>query len=309
MDLEWFLLAERLRQPDAARRPAVRNPWRMPRRLAGASLGAPAAVAAAVLAVGVGAAAALTIVYAPTRVAPVPVSPNDVQAIENLTGLNVSQPSGGLPASGSRQLAFGTLSWTTAGQARQVSSTARASALTHLAYSAPAVLPAGVGPPSSIGVQPQVTATVVFSRKAGPGIAGSTLEITGGPAMVVLYGSRPGRPGLPTLAIAVGQRPTASSTGATARQLETFLLSRGGLPAGLAQELRLLGNPSTILPVPVPPGMSARQLKIGGTPAVLVTEPAAAASGVIWESPDGVVHGVGGLLDARDILNVARQIG
>ncbi len=197
VDLEWFLLAERLRQPDAARRPAVRNPWRMPRRLAGASLGAPAAVAAAVLAVGVGAAAALTIVYAPTRVAPVPVSPNDVQAIENLTGLNVSQPSGGLPASGSRQLAFGTLSWTTAGQARQVSSTARASALTHLAYSAPAVLPAGVGPPSSIGVQPQVTATVVFSRKAGPGIAGSTLEITGGPAMVVLYGSRPGRPGCP----------------------------------------------------------------------------------------------------------------
>ncbi len=61
--------------------------------------------------------------------------------------------------------------------------------------------------------------------------------------------------------------------------------------------------------MPVPPGMSARQLKIGGTPAVLVTEPAAAASGVIWESPDGVVHGVGGLLDARDILNVARQIG
>jgi hypothetical protein len=55
--------------------------------------------------------------------------------------------------------------------------------------------------------------------------------------------------------------------------------------------------------------MSARQLKIGGAPAVLVTGLSAAASGVIWENRDGVVHGVGGLLDAEDILNVARQIG
>jgi hypothetical protein len=309
VDLEWILLAERLRQPEALRRPAIRNPWRMPRRLASASLGTPAAVAAAVLVVGVGAAAALTSVYAPTRVAPVPVSQNDVQAIENLTGLNVSQLTGGLPPSGSRKLAFGDLSWTTAGRPLEVSSVARASALTHLAYSAPARLPAGVGSPSGVAVQPQVTATVHFSQQAGPGIAGSTLEITGGPAMVVLYGGGPGRAGAPTLAIAVMQRPTASSTGATAGQLEHFLLSRGGLPAGLAQELRLLGNPRTTLPVPVPPGMSARQVKISGAPAVLVTAPSAAASGVIWENRDGIVHGVGGLLAAQDILNVARQIG
>ena len=227
----------------------------------------PAAVAAVVLATGVAAAAALTSVYAPTRVAPVPVSRSDVQAIENLTGLAVAQLPGDLPPTGSRQLAFGELSWRTAGQPQQVSSIARASALTHLAYSAPATLPAGVGSPSSVEVQPQVTVTVVFGRKAGPSIAGSTLEVTGGPAMLVMYGSRSGRLALPTLAIAVGQRPTASSTGATASQLERFLLSRGGLPSGLAHELRLLGNPSTTLPVPVLPGMTARQLKIGGVPA------------------------------------------
>ena len=308
VDLEWILLAERLRQPDVVQRPAVRNPWRMPRRLAHVSLGTPA-IAAAVLAVGVAAAAALTSVYAPTRVAPVPVSRNDVQAIENLTGLDVSQLPGDLPPAGSRKLAFGDLSWTTAGRAEQVSSIAGASALTHLAYSGPATLPAGVGSPSSIMVQPQVTATVNFSRAAGPGIAGSTLEITGGPAMVVVYGGRLGGGGLPTLAIAVMQRPTASSTGATARQLEAFLLSRGGLPSGLDRELRLLGNPRTTLPVPIPPGMSAQQVKIGGAPAVLVTEPTAAASGVVWENQDGVVHGVGGLLDSGDILSVARQIG
>ena len=61
--------------------------------------------------------------------------------------------------------------------------------------------------------------------------------------------------------------------------------------------------------MPVPSGMSAQQLKIGGAPAVLVTVPSGVASGVVWESRDGVVHGVGGLLDSRDVLSVARQIG
>jgi hypothetical protein len=309
VDLEWFLLAERLRQPGAAQRTVIRNPWRVPRRLAGASLGTGTAVGVAVVAIGVGAAAALTSVYAPTHVAPVPISQSDAQAIAKLFGLGPSQPPGSLPPSGSRNLAFGQLSWTTAGRAQQVSTIARAMALTHLPYSAPATLPAGVGSPSSIAVQPQVTATVTFSQNAGPGIAGSTLEITGGPGILVQYGGRSDVAGLTTLAIAVMERPTASSTGATATQLETFLLSRPGLPSGLAQELRLLGNPGTTLPVPVPPGMSAQQLKIGGASAVLLTEPADAASGVIWESQDGVVHGVGGLLDSGDVLSVARQIG
>jgi hypothetical protein len=309
VDFEWILMSERLRRPGPARRPAVKNPWRMPRRLAGVSLSTGTAVAAGVLVVGVGAAAALQSVYAPTHVAPLKVSPTDAQAIAGLFGLSRSQLPGGLPPSGSRKLAFGELSWTSAGQAQQVSSIAAASALTHLAYSAPATLPAGVGSPSSIAVQPQVTATVTFSQNAGRGIAGSTLEITGGPGILVQYGSRPGVANLTTFAIAVMARPTASSTGATTSQLENFLLSRPGLPSGLAEEVRLLGNLGTTLPVLVPSGMSTQQVKIGGAPAVLVSEPADAASAVFWESRDGVVHAVGGLLDSTDVLNVARQIG
>jgi hypothetical protein len=308
VDLEWILLAERLRQPGAARRVVIRSPRRLP-RLARASLGTSTAVGAAVVAIGVGAAAALTSVYAPTHVAPLHLSPGDAQAIAKIFGLSPSDVSGGLAPSGSRKVAFGDVSWTTAGQAQQVSSIAQARALTQLPYSAPAALPAGVGSPSTIAVQPQVTATVTFSQNAGPGIAGSTLEITGGPAILVLYGGRSGVAGLDTLAIGVMERPTASSTGATTSQLEKFLLSRPGLPSGLAQELRLLGNPGTTLPVPVPDGMSTQRTEIGGAPAVLVTEPADAASGVIWESRDGVVHAVGGLLDSKDVLGVARQIG
>jgi hypothetical protein len=311
VDLEWILLQQRLSEPGPAPHPGIGTPWRarMPRRLASVSLGTGTAVAAAVAAVGVGAAAALNGIYAPTHVAPVPISQADLAAIENIAGLSTSPTSGGLPPSGSRQLTFGELSWTTAGQARPVSSIAQASALTHLAYSAPASLPAGVGPASNIAIQPQVTATLHFNASAGPGVAGSTLEITAGPAIVVQYGSEVGSTGLTTLAVAVMARPAASSTGATASQLEAFVLSRPGLPRGLAQELRLLGNPGTTLPVPVPSGMSAQQLKIGGAAGVLVTAPSGVASGVIWESRDGVVHGVGGLLDSQDVLSVARQIG
>jgi hypothetical protein len=301
IDLEWILLQHRLSGHGAAQRPARR----IPRRLVNVSVGAGTAVVAGVLAVGAAAAAVLTTVYAPTQVAPVRVNANDLQAIESITG--IGRLSGGLQPSGSTQLAFGELSWTTAGRTQQVSSLASASAMTHLAFPTPATLPSGVGAISRIMVQPQVTATVRFSQSAGPAVAGSTLEITVGPAIAVQYGGTSGRNSLTTLAIVATRRPVASSAGATASQLETFLLRRPGLPAGLAQELRLLG--STTLPVPVPSGMWELREHIGGAPAVLVTDPDGFASGVIWESRDGVVHAVGGLLDKEDVLNVARQIG
>jgi hypothetical protein len=305
IDLEWILLQEKLRAPEPGRRrPVFRDPWRLPRRLANVSLGTGTAVAAGVLVVGVAAAAALTTVYAPTRVAPLTVNAADLNAISSLTGLG----HGNLPPSGSRQLPFGDVTWNTGGRPEQVSSIAAATALTHLAYSTPARLPAGVGSPS-IMVQPQLTATVHFNASAGSGVGGSTLDVTLGPGILVQYGATTGGNSLTTLAIVALQRPVATSDGATASELETFLLSQPGLPSGLAQELRLLGHPGTTLPVPVPTGMSAQQLRIGGAAAVLVEAPSDVASGVIWETPNGVVHGVGGLLDKEDVLSVARQIG
>jgi hypothetical protein len=306
VDREWILLQDRLTRP-VARRPFARPRGRMPRRLVNVSVGAGTAVLAGVLAVGAAAAAVLTTVYAPTQVAPVRVSANDLRAIENITG--IGRLPGTLQPSGSMPLSFGELSWSTASRAQQVSSLARAGAMTRLAFPTPATLPAGVGPISSIEVQPRVTVTVRFSQNAGPAVAGSTLEVTVGPAIAVQYGGTAGRGNVTTLAIAASRRPVASSTGATASQLEAFVLSRPGLPAGLAQEIRLLGNPSSVLPVPVPSGLSELRENIGGAPAVLVTDPNGYASAVIWEGHDGVVRAVGGLLDSEDIVNVARQIG
>src|SRR6202046_1431623 len=230
VDLEWILMQDRLR-PAAAQRGGLRRRRGMPRRVVNVSVGAGTAAVVGVLAVGVAAAAALTTAYAPPRVAPVPVSSADLQAVQSITRIGSAQLADGLPPAGSRQLAFGDLSWSTAGRMRQVGSIAAARALTHLALPALATLPAGVGESGSIMVQPEVTVTVHFSQSAGSGVGGSTLEITGGPAIAVQYGGRSDGSSLTTLAIVAAQRPLATSTGATAKPLETLLTFPAAPPA------------------------------------------------------------------------------
>jgi hypothetical protein len=300
-DLAWARLQARLRQPGHASRTLVRAA--RPRRLARVSVGTGTLVTAGVVLVGAGAAAALSTVYTPTHVAPVHVSQADLRAISSITQLGVGD---GLPPSGSRQLPFGTLSWTSAGPPAAVASIAQARVQTHLPLTLPATLPPGVGPVNKIMVESKLTVTIRFSSDAGGAVGGSTLTVTGGPGVVVQYGGTAGANSPPTLVIAAVQRPVATSTGATASQLEAFLLSRPGLPSGLAQEIRSLGT--SALPVPVPPGVTSRHVTVGGSPAVLLTGSGVAA-GVIWEGSNGVVHGAAGLLNQTDILHVARQLG
>jgi hypothetical protein len=291
----------------ATRRAAIRVPRPRP-RIASMSLGTGTIAVAGVLVAGTGVAVALTTVYAPTHVAPVRVNQDDFRAISTIASIGGSRVTDGLPPAGHQQLPFGDLSWTSAGKASPVSTVAQARALTGLPLAGPRTLPAGVGAPRAVVVQPKVTVTVRFSASAGSGVAGSALVITGGPGALVQYGgTAAGRAQITTMVIAEMQRPVATSTGATAAQLEAFLLAQAHLPASLAQEIRLLGTAA--LPVPVPAGIAEQHVRVGGSAAVLLADPSGAAAGVIWEGGDGVVHGVGGLLDREDVLNVARQLG
>jgi hypothetical protein len=319
-----------------AARPAPRR-W----RLAGTTLSGATLAGAGVVLAGVAAAASLsTTVFAPTAVAPVPVSTSDLQPITALLD------AGRLPdlrdvhqGSGSKALAFGTVDWTSNGSAQQVGSVAAAEAATGLHTVLPAELPNGVGAPSELLVVPAVSATVHFDARAGS-LAGSTLQATVGPAVLVNYGgtissgSEAGGAGTgqssatsatsgssgaasqalgagspTTLAVIIAAQPVATSSGASTSQLESFLLSQPGVPPDLAAQLRLLGDLAHTLPVPALPGIDTERTTVLGSPAVAMHDASNAVSGVIWQDRDGTLHAVAGLLDEQDVLGVASQVG
>jgi hypothetical protein len=80
-DLAWTRLQHQLARPAETTSPALPLPRLPSRRLVNASIRTGTVVAAGVLLAGVGAAAMLTRVYAPARVAPVPVTRADLHAV------------------------------------------------------------------------------------------------------------------------------------------------------------------------------------------------------------------------------------
>ncbi len=264
--------------------------------------------AVGVVVAGTAAAATLTTIFAPTHVAPVSVSQGDVRAVTAFMGLGDKSVLGGFAApSGSRRLRFGTIRWSSSGIAQRASSVAVASARAGFPVSLAAHLPAGVGSLRRVVVGPRVSATVTFNSTAA-GLGGRSVVLDAGPAVLVEYAAASGTD-LPTLGVVTMPRPTARSMGATVGQIEAFLLHQRGIPPQLAEEVRLLGNPGTTLPVPVPPGASVRSVKVAGSRGVLVADPSNAAAGVVWEDGRGMLHFVAGILDSQDVLNVADQLG
>jgi len=340
VDRAWDHLVERIQQAELAGHPAGekvaraahgrRRRW----RVMGATVSGGAAVAVAgVVVVGAAAAATLTTVFAPTHVVPVPVGQGDLRAFTAALGLDGlgfhhgSSPAGagpsnggtsasggtsatgGTSASGTRSWTYGTIQWGTPPQPLRTDSLGAAEAAAGFDLSLPGTLPSGVSGPPQFMVERAATLSVTFGANAGAALDGSTLTVTAGPAVMARYGGTGSLGDLPTLAVLTMERPTATSTGATVGELESFVLSQPGVPKDLAQDIRALGDLQTALPVPIPPGASETSVTIAGSPGVLLTEAGGVASGAIWEDHHGVVRTVAGLLDQEDVLGVARQLG
>ncbi|MBV9607737.1 MAG: hypothetical protein JO027_21660 [Solirubrobacterales bacterium] len=311
-DIAWARLRRELaRRPDGtADRRVVPTParWRRLRFPTVSLRGALALGAVGIVVASTAAAATLTTIFAPTHVAPVSVSPGDARAIAAFIGLGPDHSLGGFATpQGSTSVRFGTIRWSSPQTAHPVSSLAQASAEAGFPVALPAHLPAGIGTVQQVTVQPRVSATVTFNSSAGK-LDGSSVTLDAGPGVLVEYGATNAN-GQPTLGVATMPRPTARSSGASLNQIEAFLLSQPGLPPQLAEEIRLLGDLRTVLPVPVPPGASVRSVQIGGWPGVLLADSSNAAAGVAWEDGRGMLRVVGGILDSRDVLNVAAQLG
>ncbi len=210
--------------------------------------------------------------------------------------------------SGSETLPFGTVHWTSTGKGHRVASLAAAEASTGLSVALPSTLPNGIGSANGYFVVPKMTATVLLGPSAGPALSGSSLVATLGPGIGVTYAGIVGIANVYPLGILTVARPFATSTGATTAELEKFLLSQPEIPPDLAQELQLLGNLKTTLPVPTPRGASSTSIEVSGYPAVLLSDKQDDASAAVWEGAGGRVHIVAGLLDKEDLRGVAEQI-
>jgi hypothetical protein len=91
----------------------------------------------------------------------------------------------------------------------------------------------------------------------------------------------------------------------TVRQLEDYLLSVPGIPAGVASEIRAVGNPTQTIPVPIPIDLaSGSTVTINGARGLLIGDSTGLGSAVIWQH-NGVVYAIAGTLTSTQVLAVA----
>jgi hypothetical protein len=156
-------------------------------------------------------------------------------------------------------------------------------------------LPGEVGPSGIFGIGSSRSAPKPSGNGPGPAPGSSGTGSSG-----------TGASDLPQLAVAEVQGPTVTSSGADLSTLEGYLLSQPGVSPGLAAQIRAIGDPSSTLPIPVPPGARSSTVDVDGHAAVVL---AAGSEGnvVIWAG-NGRLFAVLGQASTPDLLDVARQI-
>jgi hypothetical protein len=262
-------------------------------------------------------------IFEPKSVVGVPVSQNDLSFLgQACSGLNLQECLG----------AYGTFTWTTPPQPKEVQSREQASAEAGFAAQAPTVLPSSVTGSPRYGVINRSSATFTFSadstkqaaarqnRTAPPlpaNIDGSKLFITGGPAVVQFWGAPTTAPAhggqgdlsdIPTLVVGQAKAPTVSSDGVTVDELRSYLLSQPGISPQLAAAIRAIGDPSSTLPVPVPAELAvSHPVTVQGVQGLYVGDNTGIASAVIWQK-DGMMFEVIGSFTESQALSIANSM-
>jgi hypothetical protein len=248
-------------------------------------------------------------IFAPKTVTPVPVTLAELQTLPDLS-------------------AYGDITWSQ--QPTPQIGLSKADAEKVAGFSAPTVnsLPAGTSSTVTYAALSQATGIFKFSAakaeaaaaangktipKMPAGMDGSTLTLTMGPALLVVYGDLPKADSsqtgftLPQLIVAESNAPSVSSTGVTVAQLEDYLLAQPGISPQLAADIRAIGDPTTTLPIPVPVQFAtSSKVTVQGVPGVALGDNTGVGAAVIWIK--GHVFFVGGSLKQSDALAVANGL-
>jgi hypothetical protein len=318
LDVAWSALQDRLADPATV--PAAAALTALPGGATGRRRGrwadrvlrrpvAVAATAGVVLLGGTAAAAAADLIpiFRPDKVTPVAISSQDVRALDQLGRL-------------AELSAYGEVDAPKNVEPVEVKDAAAAKARTGLAAPGVGKLPRGVSGDPRYYVVDQQTVRVTFSAaklkqaatSAGVtlppmpgGLDGTRLQVRGGPGLAEVWqhGS-----GTPTLVVARANAPTATTEGASLTVVRDYLLAMPGLSPALRDQLRTLGD-GTTLPIPVPQDMAtSSRADIGGVSATVVESKDRTMAGVVWVR-DGVMDVVLGPLSREDVLAVARGVG
>jgi hypothetical protein len=290
-----------------------------PRWLQGLAAAAGVVLVASALTLS-GVAESILQIFEPKSIVAVPLTQGDLNYLgQACSGLNLQECMG----------AYGTFVWTTPPQPKEVQSRALASSEAGFAALAPSSLPSSVTGNPRYGVVNRSTATFTFSadstqrtaarqnRTAPPlpaNIDGSKLFITGGPAVVQIWGAPSGTPGagsasdMPTLIVGQAKAPTVSSDGITVDQLRSYLLSQPGISPQLAAAIRAIGDPSSTLPVPVPAEVAiSHPVTVQGVQGLFIGDNTGIASAVIWQK-DGMMFEVIGSFTESEALAIANSM-
>jgi hypothetical protein len=291
-----------------------------PRWLQGLAAAAGVVIVASALTLS-GVAESILQIFEPKSIVAVPLTQGDLNYLgQACAGLNLQECMG----------AYGTFEWTTPPQPKEVTSRSQASGQAGFTALAPTSLPSSVTGDPRYGVINRSTATFTFSadstqqaaarqnRTAPPlpsNIDGSRLFITGGPAVVQIWGAPAGAtggsgayPDMPTLVVGQAKAPTVSSDGVTVDQLRTYLLAQPGISPQLAAAIRAIGDPSSTLPVPVPAELAvSHPVTVRGVQGLFIGDNTGIAAAVIWQK-DGMMFEVIGSFTESQALAIANSM-
>jgi hypothetical protein len=250
----------------------------------------------------------LTQIFSPKQVQVVPITAQSLQGLPDLSN-------------------WGTTKVIAQPELQQVDG-AQQAAGSDLPSLAGAKVPAGLPAPQYARVS-QTSGTFTFDaakaqaaaeregQKAPPlpsNLNGSVLQLTGGPAEAVVFGSLDPKQvqggQVPQLVIAAARKPVLTSNGATVKQIEDAVLAQPGVSPELAAQIRAIGDPTSTLPIPIPADRAtshAVTLK-DGTQATFIGDDTGIAAGIIWFKGN-YVYAVGGSLHEADLLAVANSLG
>ena len=300
----------RLRAAPAAVRFSSPRAFRAPRWLFAAA----AVVLVAFTLTTTGLADSFIKIFEPKQFVPVTVTQADLRAMPDLSAYGTMTWSGP-----------GAAQWQKGGTALKTTDVAAARARSGLAVPTPASLPANVDRSSvEYRVLDAARATFTFdaakARSAAAqqnatlppmpaNIDGSSLAVDVGPLVMQLYKvDRASGGDMPGLVVVDARAPVVSSTGPSVRDFENYLLAQPGISPTVAAQIRALGDPETMLPVPIPIDYaSARTVTVHGQSGLLVGDSTAVFSVLFWREGDAV-RAVGGPLTDAEVLAIANSL-